>query len=357
MITGENAACPEGYERMKSNGLDGDFDHGDNHAYIWVCVKYGTFGSAEQGITDLAVIASGGGSTWVPPARMDCTTALGPTWHQITHTQGSNGDFNQGGGSKWIYLCYEKIPGAAPIEDVKMMGPDSNTQCDAGMSRIRTGLDSDGDFEQGQGDETIYICKKHACVGKAVQGQWVYQQTIAQPGVTQKWIWGTNKQHTESKTTDWSESVSATVSQGWELFGSEGSVSITSTFSRSESQSYSYSWSSSTTEEYDITWSKSAVGKAAWQFDFIATDSCQHKETAHVKEFALTDGQWSPPCCAPGYATDAPQYKTCHSKEVMVAGGEKLGCKVAATAKGKAGTWTETNLRSSFARFISSQSF
>merc|ERR1712228_112467 len=134
---------------------------------------------------------------------------------------------------------------------------------------------------------------------------------------------------TESKTEEWSESVTVTVQQGWSLDGNAGSASISSTIGHKTANTYSNEWSTSTEHDFSVSFGKEDVGKAAWQFRFSPKDSCGHTEETLTKEFALPENAAREPCCVPGYATDAPAYKTCTSQDVMVKGGLAAGCSVA----------------------------
>jgi len=170
-----------------------------------------------------------------------------------------------------------------------------------------------------------YAPPEGPCTAKAVTGKWKYKFTVVAP-TTQKWSHGTEKTDTRTKTEEWEESVTATVSQGWSLFGNDGSVEISGTIAHSTSEGYSSEWSTSESEEFQVEFKEDAVGKVTWQFVFSPADSCGNRLNSVTKEYALTEGMWRPPCCVPGWSVDAPVYKTCHSREAMVKNGEALGC-------------------------------
>lgn len=165
------------------------------------------------------------------------------------------------------------------------------------------------------------------CTATDVKGHWEYQFTVA-GATTQKWSHGTHKTESNTKTQAWDESVTTTVSQGFSLVGNGGSVQISGTVAHQTSQTFQSEWGTSDTQEFDVTFDKSDVGKAAWQFVFSPTDSCGNAVTSLTKEFALTEGQFRQPCCVPGWATDAPAYKSCSTQDAMIANGEAEGCKV-----------------------------
>jgi len=152
--------------------------------------------------------------------------------------------------------------------------------------------------------------------------------TIAAPTV-ESWKHGTTKTYAESKTEEWSRSVTETVSSGFDLEGISGSVEISGTWAQSTSQTYSSEWSTNNEFDFSVSWGSEDVGKMSWQFNFAPQDSCGHTELSLTKEKALTEGRWRPPCCLPGYSTDAPFYSKCHSGSVMIANGARYGCTVA----------------------------
>jgi hypothetical protein len=160
-----------------------------------------------------------------------------------------------------------------------------------------------------------------------VIGQWTVHATI--PGaVTETWKHGTSKKHTESKSDEWSMSATRTVTRGFKFEEFSAESKIESSISRSISNSYSSEWGVNDEYDWTIQWSQSDIGKTAWQFQFAFTDTCNHEETTRAQEFAVTEGAFRPPCCLPGYATDAPAYLTCVSKDYMIPNGDDYGCKV-----------------------------
>ena len=168
------------------------------------------------------------------------------------------------------------------------------------------------------------------CTATAVSGSWVYRYTIAAAS-TETWKTGTEKSHSQSKTESWSNSVTISVAAGWSFMGGGAAVEVDTTIAHRTSSSYTDEWSESTEHDFSVTFGSSDVGKAAWQFQFTPiVDSCGHKETTLVKEFALTKYAAQEPCCIPGYSTDAPAYTTCVSAEAMIKNGAALGCKIMA---------------------------
>jgi hypothetical protein len=312
VITGEHSACPENYDKVQhKDTLNGDMNEGAKGEFIWLCVMNGP---SSGGITSLSVVASDN-------VLNDCGP-LGGDWHRIKQDQGSNGDFNQGAHGNYIYLCYSKTHqyGSA-ISSLNTHEGD----CDPGMARIGTAGESNGDFNQGAKGKYIYLCFSRVCSATGVTGQWEQRYVISAP-TQETWMHGTEKKYSESKSEEWSQTVTAQVGATWSLLGAEGSVSITKEVAHETSQSYQDEWSVNDQQTFSITWGKEDVGKQAWQFVFYPTDSCGHTEETLVKNYALTEGAFRMPCCAPGYGIDMPFYTTCFSKDVMVPGVQ--GCKV-----------------------------
>jgi len=197
-------------------------------------------------------------------------------------------------------------------------------------------VDSNGDFNQKAGGNYIYLCFSRGCKATKVTGQWVtHGGQIASTG-EESWTYGTDYTHSESETESWSNSVTKSVNLGFSFKGVSGSVDISGTKSHEISLSYSYSWSTTTSDTYSVDFDKSMIGKQPWQFQFTPYDSCGHTEVSAAKALAITEGAYQPPCCLPGYAKDAPAYKTCVSADAMIPNGTAYGCTVAASAESSA---------------------
>lgn len=222
----------------------------------------------------------------------------------------------------------QERPKPAPLVDLATTEGD----CASGMYRVGSDKDSNGDFNQGAGGKYIFLCFQTGCQATSVKGEWVpHGGQIVSVG-SEKWSTGTSYEHSESKTEDWKESVSVKVSQDWTLFGNAGSVEITGTIAHDTSETYASSWSTTSSHSYEVDYTSDMIGKQAWQFQFSPSDSCGHTETGDVPAMAITAGAFQPPCCVPGYATDAPTYKVCHSADSMIYNGATFGCSVAAPA-------------------------
>jgi len=160
-----------------------------------------------------------------------------------------------------------------------------------------------------------------------IHGSWKYKYVIASIG-SESWEHGTTQTHKESKSKEWSKSVTTTVKSGFEFEGYSTSISVSKNIGQKVSEMYSDEWSISDTHIFTVTWTKDDIGKVAWQWHMSETDNCGHKEDTLVKDFALTSDAATLPCCVPGYGADMPFYTKCISKAAMIPGGEKKGCKV-----------------------------
>jgi len=147
-IEGKNSACPGGFAKAAHAGsLSGDLNQGSRRRYLWLCVKHASQGDP---ITDLAVVAESGSE-----GKHDNSCGTLCDYRRITASQGSDGDFNQGTGGKYIYLCYKKDPNAVPLMDLRLQEDGS---CQNGMSRIRQEAESNGDFNQKAHGKDIFMC-------------------------------------------------------------------------------------------------------------------------------------------------------------------------------------------------------
>jgi len=168
---------------------------------------------------------------------------------------------------------------------------------------------------------------KAICDAVNVSGWWEYQFSLAGP-TTRSLTYGTQKSHVESKTETWSESVTLTVSGGFNYDGGDLHASVSGTISHSIAQTYSDTWSTSKEESFSVVFPEKDTGMSVWQFQFNITDTCKHVEQTKTAEYALTPNWQHVPCCLPGYGADMPFYTTCISAESMAPDGESRGCKV-----------------------------
>lgn len=136
------------------------------------------------------------------------------------------------------------------------------------------------------------------CSANSANGDWVAREVIQ--GETEYWIQhGTSKSHSESKTKEWSNSVTTTVEA---KFGFAG-ASVSNTIGKSTSQSYSSEWSRNDQTGYKITFHEDVRGKQLWQYIIHIKDDCSHAEQTLTKDYALTANRNQKPCCPPGYGS------------------------------------------------------
>jgi hypothetical protein len=148
------------------------------------------------------------------------------------------------------------------------------------------------------------------CSANAASGDWISHEVI-QGEVKYTMEHGTAKKHSESKTNEWSKSVTSTVGAKFSF----ASASVSTKIAHDTSSSYSNEWSSSTTTKYSVTFPNSDSGKQLWQYVININDDCSHNERTMTKDYALTAGRFQKPCCPAGYgAGDHKQdYQACHS--------------------------------------------
>jgi len=312
-IEGEHSACPEHFKKVDHNDkLNGDLNQGAMGKYIWLCVQEGV---TDDPITDLSV-------------SLDDQCGHRDGWTRIRQEQGSNGDLNHGAGGKYIYLCYRKDASKGPLMQLKLHDGD----CDDGFFRAETDNGSNGDLNQKAGGKYIYICASRGCRATEVQGEWVTHGGQIAGATTEKWSYGTDQSISTTKTEDWKESVTTKVKQGWKIKGEKGGVEITGEVAHETSKSYTSAWSEENSNTYEVKYDDKEKGKQPWQFQFSPTDSCGNTVKSSAQTLAITEGAFRPPCCVPGFATDAPYYKVCNSQETMISGGEEYGCTVDSSA-------------------------
>jgi hypothetical protein len=188
----------------------------------------------------------------------------------------------------------------------KFDAKDRYNQCQSACDRAASGHD---DWT----NDCRYGCnfwKQSDCSANAASGDWIAHEVI-EGQVTYTLEHGTAKKHSESKTKEWSKSVTTTVGAKFSF----ASASVATTIGQSTSKSYSNEWSSSTTVSYSVTFPDSDAGKQLWQYVININDDCSHSEQTLTKDYALTEGRWQKPCCPAGYGDKGhgSDYQTCHS--------------------------------------------
>jgi len=79
---------------------------------------------------------------------------------------------------------------------------------------------------------------------------------------------------------------------------------VSSTIGEEQSASYSseWSWQVTTEEDFEVDFDKSYEGKALFQWQFFIVGTCSNTNPK-TQDYALTDGNFAPPRCLPGYQT------------------------------------------------------
>jgi hypothetical protein len=317
VIEGERTACDEGYYKVQhDDSLNGDLNEGAKGHYIWLCVSEGQQAGVDP-ISEVAVTASDSESG----RNLLCPGG----WSLVRQGYDSNGDLNHGAGGEYIYLCIKREP-KKKLAALKL----NNGDCDAGYFRTPTGGESNGDLNQGAGGKYIYLCVRRACTAEKSPGHWERRGGQIAGATTETWTVGTSQTSSETKTEDWKQSVTETVSAGFSFENVGGaSVEISGTIAHETSTALSSAWTEDDSNTYEVKYRAEDIGKQPWQFIFAPSDSCGNTVRSAAQSLAITDGAWEEPCCLPSYADDAPYSRICHSQDAMIAGGLDKGCKVA----------------------------
>jgi hypothetical protein len=147
----------------------------------------------------------------------------------------------------------------------------------------------------------------------SVTGYWEYQYEVtANMGETYTLSWGTTKTEAETNTSEWSQSITANVSAGFDVMGESASVTVSGTLASEYGHDYQSTWSADQEESFDISFSTNGEDKVlwVWQWKFDIKDSFGNHLTSASQQYALTKGMSQPPQCHPGYNTDE-YYQVC----------------------------------------------
>jgi hypothetical protein len=143
-------------------------------------------------------------------------------------------------------------------------------------------------------------------IPSATQGSWVPINGIYN-GNQQKVTYTVGTTTTDSQsvtsTDAWKKSITGTASVGFSFLGAsaEVSISVTGEFSESQASSVSQAVAQSESQTFEADFNQGQV----WQFVYDAADVCDTAGfTINVEELVLTNGQYDPPCCLPGYFVD-----------------------------------------------------
>ena len=166
-----------------------------------------------------------------------------------------------------------------------------------------------------------YVCNVHQrCIAAGKQqGSWKYVQTIANSG-SRHYSYHSTERNSKSSSSEWSKSLTTSVSAGFEYMGASSSVEVSSTVARTQARSLETALEEGYAETQTYTISPESVGLGLWQFEFTAKDTCRHTERIKTHEFIYTDGRFRSPCCLPGYAmgVQPPDVYTCYQKDYQV---------------------------------------
>lgn len=133
-------------------------------------------------------------------------------------------------------------------------------------------------------------------------GKWAYVQSVSsKQDIT--FVHGVTRTYTNTKTQEWAKSVTVSVGEGFNAIFVSGSVSISSTTSRSISQSYSSTFAETDETQFHDTFDAGTI----WQWSWNITDECG-SSTVLGTDVVRTNGRYQPPCCLPGLAKDPTNY-------------------------------------------------
>lgn len=221
-------------------------------------------------------------------------------------------------------MCIRRGGPHQPIADLKLI--DDSQDCDPGTYGVPHEPTLTGNLNEEAGDSPIYLCFKRAvqpssCMAQMVSGKWVGHGALMSRE-SESWTYGIQVAHQESNREEWRLSATSSVRQGWKLLGVNSSVAISGSLAHQTSEAWSDAWEVGKDRSISLVHEATDTGKYAWKFVFTFTDSCGHTEHAILRDVAITAGAWQEPCCIPGFAMDAPYYRTCHIEKAMIPGVE-----------------------------------
>jgi len=133
-------------------------------------------------------------------------------------------------------------------------------------------------------------------------GAWQYVQTVSAPQtITLKH--GVKHSYTDTTTETWGESVTVSVSSGFDAFGLASRVTVSSETSHSLAQTYTKTFEETDEQDFTDTFDAGTIFQWAWTI----TDLCG-KSKVKGTDLVRTNGTFQPPCCLPGFAADPKDY-------------------------------------------------
>lgn len=160
-------------------------------------------------------------------------------------------------------------------------------------------------FHIGNPGEDVYYNSTPNCTIGSISGQWVELQSNPGPSSLSVTL-GVQHGYAAGNTTTWGSDVTTQVKTGFSAFGASASVSVSGEMSDKMSSSYSqtFQMSSATMRTFDFD------AGFVWQWQFKVTDRCGSSIVSGT-DFAITAGEYAPPCCLPGWAKNISEYKDC----------------------------------------------
>lgn len=160
----------------------------------------------------------------------------------------------------------------------------------------------------------FYVCDlKQRCEVESAFGTWKYIETIS-GSLSFTYKWGITDGGEHTKTKEWQDSMTASISTGFNILVLSGEASISRTTAMREAEVYKEAWTRTEGGERTLSFEKSEIGNVLWKWEFYARDSCSGNTNTEIvtRDYAITEGAWREPCCLPGYGLDH-HYKQCHS--------------------------------------------
>ena len=145
----------------------------------------------------------------------------------------------------------------------------------------------------------------------SVTGKWV-ADVYTDGDATIEQMFGTASSTTYTRDESWSDSVTNTLSGGFEFEGSSSSVQVSSTVASGLSESYTNAFEQTYTTSQTVSWSEPGQ---VWRWEFDTADSCGDAQT--FKDYVTTNDVDHEPCCPPGFALNpSEQHGPCTQVEL-----------------------------------------
>lgn len=261
---------------LGTSGSESDSDHRNG----WMCAGYGNY--KECPIGQIMVGACGSGK------NKDCRRECRGSWHAA--------------------IKCKRLPLGLGIQEQRWAHPQkwgkyyhcgAHNEVACGACQSGKNADCDGKHFR------VKCCKVKAF---HVEGRWKWYTTLTGDERSIKITHGATKTKSETKTEEWSSSVTTTVETSLDAplpFGATGGgkTSVSNTISRSMANTFSEEWSSSETKEDTITIKHDdKIGLELWQWVFDIEDPMRNKVSAGTIAYAYTKTRREPPRCFPGYS-------------------------------------------------------